>query len=101
MTTGVQSWQLEHKKQRMQILTCAQVKEFPEKISLLPAYNWTDRRIPQIAEQKSDDWIYYQPSFEITVPQHQVILATSSTKHASHILHPTVKHIRSQYILKK
>lgn len=39
------------------------------KARLLPANNWADRRIPQIAQHKSDDWIYYQPSFGSMVSQ--------------------------------
>lgn len=41
--------------------TRAEGERVPWKLSSLPANNWADR-IPQIAEHKSDDWIYYQPS---------------------------------------
>lgn len=77
----------------------------PWKLSSLPANNWADRRIPQIAELKSDDWIYYQPPFGTTISRHQVIhairIAKKSSKHGSHNHHLIITHIRSKYILKK
>lgn len=77
----------------------------PWKLSSLPANNRADRRIPQIAEHKSDDCIYYQPSFKdynVSTPSHPRHRdCTKSVKHASHNHHLIVKRTRIKYIVKK
>lgn len=59
----------------------------PWKLSWLPENNWADRRIPQIAEHKSDDWIYYQPPSGTTVSQHRVTRATWVAKNLPNMHH--------------
>lgn len=74
------------------------------KLSLLPANSWADRGIPQIAERKSDDWIYYQPSSGATISQPSPpcsVACQTLTKHASDDRYLTVNSTRMKCILKK
>lgn len=74
------------------------------KLSLLPANNWADRGIPEIAELKSDDCIYYQASSGATISQPSPpcsVACQTLTKHASDNRYLTVKSTRMKCILKK
>lgn len=73
---------------------------------LTPSKQLSRQRIPQIAEQKSDDCMYYQPSFGTTISRHCVIHATwiakkKPAKRAPHDRHLILKHTRIKYIFKK
>lgn len=73
-------------------------------LSLLPANSWADRGIPQIAERKSDDWIYYQPSAGATISQPSPpcsVACQTLTKHASDDRYLTVESNRMKRILRK
>lgn len=74
-------------------------------LSWLPENNWADRRIPQIAEHKSDDWIYYQPPLGTTMSQHRVTRATWVAKNLPNMHHTnhqlTAKRATIKYMLQK
>lgn len=58
------------------------------KACLLPANNWADRRIPQIAQPKSDDWIYYQPPFGpmVSQPSHPCFMERTTLTKSHHTI---------------